>query len=110
MIKLLLVEDSEDVIDALNMYFDAFGKGRYDIMVAKNFQEAEALLETEKFDIVVTDFNFPGGDGDQVAQLAKELDVPKIYLHSADPEQAKSKVYTQRIKKLDPKTFKSLFF
>jgi CheY-like chemotaxis protein len=109
-INLLLVEDSVDVIEALITYFEHYGADRYDLTVAQNFNEAKDLLESESFDVVVTDFNFPGGDGDEVAELAHQKGVPKIYLHSGAPEQAKSPFYTKRIKKLDPREFKSLFF
>jgi CheY-like chemotaxis protein len=110
MINLLVVEDSVDVIEALITYFEHYGADKYDLEVAQNFNEAKTLLETKPFDIVLTDFNFPGGDGDQVAELAHQKKIPKIYLHSGAPEQAKSPFYTKRIKKLDPREIKALFF
>jgi CheY-like chemotaxis protein len=109
LIKLLLVEDEEDVIDLFVKYLNKV-PDRYDITVARNFAEVQQLLAAESFEVVVTDFNFPGGNGDQVAALANQKNTPRIYLHSGTPEDAKSTLYTQRIEKLDRNALKALFF
>lgn len=105
-VSLLIVEDDDMVLDT--MLSLAFDTSQFDIKVAKNFQEAEHALNSWHFDVVITDFNFPGGDGDKVAKLAHDKGVKKIYLHSGAPEQAKSNLYTAKIAKLDRKELKKV--
>jgi CheY-like chemotaxis protein len=104
--RLLVVEDDPLVLDSM---LDLLDSSKLDIKVAKSWKEAEHALNSQTFDKVITDLNFPtdGGkpqlNGDKVADLAHQKGIKSIVLHSADPEDAKSKNYTDQIKKMDYK-------
>ena len=85
--RILIVEDDQLVWETM---LDLVFKDKPSIIVAKDFKEAIHALNTNTFDAValITDFNFPGGDGDLVADIAAVFGVKEIYLHSGEPSQA----------------------
>jgi len=58
--KILIVEDEEPIHFALREYFSAVG---YEVTAAREWEEAEALLATRRFDIVLTDLRLTGFGG-----------------------------------------------
>lgn len=58
--KILIIEDEEPIHFALREYFSAVG---YEVTGAREWEEAEALLVTRKFDIVLTDLRLTGFGG-----------------------------------------------
>lgn len=73
-LKMLLVED--DKVDQM-----AFRRLKndpafpFDLLIAGSFKEARELLESQSFDVVVTDFQLGDGNGLDVLSIAKELPV-----------------------------------
>lgn len=96
--SLLIVEDSEDALFCLAMVTEGWA-----VKIAKDFKTAEAFLLSKPFDLVITDFNFPGGNGHDVADLARDCGNQTIYLHSSDVEAHKdaSQRYDIKFEKLD---------
>jgi CheY-like chemotaxis protein len=78
--KLLIVEDDPAIS---TMLVDILDKS-LDIHLASNFNEALNYLKSTKPDLVITDFNFPGGNGLEVALMAREMGCEEILLHSGD--------------------------
>lgn len=76
---LLLVEDDES---SLFIYKDLFSK-QFNLVIATTFDQFIEKMDC-KPDIVLTDFNFPGGNGNDVAKKAKEAGVEMIVLQSND--------------------------
>ena len=64
--KLLIVEDLEDYV---KKYSD-LAEGKLDVIVATNMEEAIHRLQ-EKPDYILTDHDFPGGNGNWLAREAK---------------------------------------
>ena len=62
--RILLVDDEPGVLQALKRLFFRL----YDVSLANSGQEAVDLLETEKFDIIISDMRMPGMSG---AELLK---------------------------------------
>lgn len=82
--KLLLVEDDE--VDRLA--FERFVKARrlaYDYVVADSVSAARKVLESEKFETIITDFYL--GDGDATDLLRMSLDSPVIVTTGAGSEE-----------------------
>lgn len=79
--KLLLVEDQLEVIEVLRKIVDA---NSWEMQVAIDMDAARAALKVREYDLVLTDFTFPGGDGNVVARIAKQLGNKKIWLHTGD--------------------------
>lgn len=75
----LLVEDSDNVIW---MYKEALGN-LYNIVVAETYEEFLEKLPCNP-DMVLTDFNFHGGNGNDVAVKAREVGIKHIVLQTSD--------------------------
>lgn len=84
--NLLIVEDELEIIDLIKTVVDL---SKYNTVIATDFKEAAAILSTSKIDLVITDFNFPGGNGNLVAIFALSLGVRNIWLHTGDVENPK---------------------
>jgi len=71
----LIIDDEPDIRELLEM---TLGRMNIDTRSAANLAEAHALLETEKFDICLTDMRLPDGNGiDLVRQIQQQdLNLP----------------------------------
>jgi YesN/AraC family two-component response regulator len=74
MTKILVVDDQEYVTDGLKIIFELKG---YEIITAKNGNEAIQLFNTEKPDILITDIFMPEKDGLETIMQIK-LDSPDV--------------------------------
>ena len=79
--RILLVEDNPENILTLSTYLEAKG---YQLLYARNGQEAIAQVQTEQPDIILMDIQMPGMDGleamEQIRQNLKLVDIPIIAL------------------------------
>lgn len=66
---LLIVDDEKPTRDGLRAALE----DKYDVYVAEDAATAIALLEQQKFDVVLTDFRLPREDGMKVITRAKSL-------------------------------------
>jgi len=71
---LLIVDDEKPTRDGLRAALE----DRYDVYVAEDAKAAMELLERENFDVLLTDFRLPGGDGMNLISRAKSLARPPI--------------------------------
>lgn len=83
--KFLLVEDY--VSYAVHVVERLEQEG-HEVVLAVNMHQAVEAMAKHKFDIVITDFSFPGGNGDEVLKLVREAQVKLVYLNSAMPSQS----------------------
>jgi len=58
--SILIIDDEEDIRDALQMVLESAG---YDVKVASNGNEAVALQRAEPADLIITDIIMPEKDG-----------------------------------------------
>ncbi len=70
MARILLVEDDRDVRPLMEYVIQTDG---YQVTAVETMANALSLLETQPFDLVVTDVNLPDGSGLKVGDKAKEL-------------------------------------
>jgi len=68
-IKLLIVDDEKNFIDALAKRLEMRG---FDVTKAYNGQEALDAAKVGKFDLALLDLKMPGMNGDQVLALLKD--------------------------------------
>src|SRR5436305_1478805 len=68
--NVLLVEDHTDTRSVFSMLLNRLA---YQVVTAKNLQEARSRLEEMRFDVLISDLNLPDGDGLQLVREAKEL-------------------------------------
>jgi CheY-like chemotaxis protein/Tfp pilus assembly protein PilZ len=67
--RILLVDDEKDIREILRDDLDGQG---YEIFEAGSGNEAIALLDTQKFDLVISDLKMPNGDGMALLKMIKE--------------------------------------
>jgi DNA-binding NtrC family response regulator len=71
---LLIVDDEKPTREGLRAALDE----RYDVYVAEDAKSAMNLLESENFDVLLTDFRLPNEDGMNLIARAKSLPKPPI--------------------------------
>ncbi len=76
-ISILIVDDEESVRDSLYSWFTEDG---YRVDVAEHAKKALSLLETDTFDIILTDLKMPGMDGLELLQRIKSLNKDSIII------------------------------
>jgi type II secretory ATPase GspE/PulE/Tfp pilus assembly ATPase PilB-like protein/DNA-binding NarL/FixJ family response regulator len=68
--RLLLVDDEPNVLKALQR---AFRLESYEIVSAASVQEALAQLRASSFQLMITDYMMPGGNGGELLRQAREI-------------------------------------
>jgi DNA-binding NtrC family response regulator len=71
---LLIVDDEKTTREGLRAALEE----RYDVYIAEDAQAAMELLESENFDVMLTDFKLPNEDGMKLIARAKSLSHPPI--------------------------------
>src|SRR5271157_2314072 len=71
---LLIVDDEKTTREGLRAALE----GRYDVFIAGDAQAAMNLLESENFDVLLTDFRLPSEDGMKLIARAKSLPQPSV--------------------------------
>ncbi|MBW8863685.1 MAG: sigma-54-dependent Fis family transcriptional regulator [Verrucomicrobia bacterium] len=71
---LLIVDDEKTTREGLRAALEE----RYDVYIAEDAKAAMGLLESENFDVLLTDFRLPNEDGMKLIARAKSLPKPPI--------------------------------
>ncbi len=75
--KILVVDDDQEVLDT---YSSAFLQAGYKVKTAKSAEEAIAILELEKYWVMLLDLNLPGMNGiDLCRQIRQECPMAICY-------------------------------
>jgi two-component system response regulator PilR (NtrC family) len=86
--KVLVVDDEPDLLELLEMTLSRMG---LDTSRAESVAEAQRMLDREPFDLCLTDWNLPDGEGLRVVEhiTQKALDVPVAVITAfGSPENA----------------------
>lgn len=76
--KVLIVDDEQDIRELIKFYINKEG---YDVIEAKDGEEALSIFESEYIDLAIIDVMMPKMDGFELVEKIKELkDVPCIML------------------------------
>jgi len=76
-ISILIVDDEESVRESLTLWFTEDG---YRVDCAENAKQALSILESDVFDIILTDLKMPGMDGLELLQRIKSLNKDSIII------------------------------
>jgi DNA-binding NtrC family response regulator len=71
---LLIVDDEKTTREGLRAALEE----RYDVYIAEDAKAAMTLLESENFDVLLTDFRLPNEDGMKLISRAKSLPKPPV--------------------------------
>ncbi|NLT10972.1 MAG: response regulator transcription factor [Clostridiaceae bacterium] len=78
MYNVLVCDDQEDILSALQIYLEAEG---YNVCLTKNGEQALAALKGQSFHLVLMDIMMPIKDGvSTVAEIRRSSNVPVIFL------------------------------
>ena len=69
--RILVVDDDQAILDVLNRILTSKG---HEVVTAADGQEAIDLLQTERFDLIVTDIVMPRKNGIDVLNKARDID------------------------------------
>lgn len=82
--QILLVEDNPAIVMGLEYLLK---EEEYGVTIAEEKEQAERLLRSEKFDLILLDVSLPDGDGFELCRKIKEKDLaPVIFLTARDEE------------------------
>ncbi len=82
--SILVVDDEESIVQFVSYNLNKEG---YQVAVARDGDEALALAEKQRFDLVVLDIMLPGIDGFEVCRrLRAKDDAPVLFLSARDTE------------------------
>ena len=69
MVKILIVEDNEELLDLVAGYFKS--KGSFDVFTAADGNAALRLVDEKDFDIAILDIMLPGPDGFEICKALR---------------------------------------
>jgi signal transduction histidine kinase/ActR/RegA family two-component response regulator len=83
--RILLVEDDDTV---RRLVLDILRSCRYDVVEARDPEEALALCDAEAFDLMLTDIVMPGRNGPTLARevVARQPDIRVLFMSGYNPE------------------------
>ncbi len=83
--KILILDDEELIIRSIARLLE---KNGFEVMVAKNGQDAITMVEEENFDLIIADIRMPGINGLEVVKaIQKNKKIPTIFITGyADPD------------------------
>jgi CheY-like chemotaxis protein len=87
--KILVAEDNVVLADVIRFNLQRSG---YDVTLARNGDEASRLLSEQTFQIMVTDYEMPGLNGEELCSFARndlQLDSLKIVMCTAKGHELK---------------------
>jgi PleD family two-component response regulator len=82
-VRILLVEDSEETFRLIDAYLRRYESARFEILHRRTADEAlDAVKGAESFDIILTDYYLPGKNGLELTRTLKDkkLDTPIAFL------------------------------
>lgn len=88
--KILVVDDEPEIVDFIRVILE---DAQYEVISASNGQEAIAMIEDEKPNLILSDVMMPRLDGYQLARIVKYNedfnDIPVILVTARDQERDK---------------------
>ena len=83
--RVLIVEDEHEIAELIELYFQREGAS---VTIAPTGEQAIALSNQTRFDLVLLDINLPGRDGFEVlAAIRKQDDVPVIIISAREADE-----------------------
>ena len=85
--RLLIVEDSPELLEAASDFFREEGAGIWDVVTASDGDDALALVRSGSFDLMILDIMLPGASGFDICKAARQKsDCPIIFVTALGSE------------------------
>ena len=85
--RLLIVEDSPELLEAASDFFREEGAGLWDVVTASDGNDALALVRSGSFDLMILDIMLPGASGFDICKAARQKsDCPIIFVTALGSE------------------------
>lgn len=85
--RLLIVEDSPELLEAAGDFFREEGSGLWEVVTASDGNDALAKVNGESFDLMILDIMLPGASGFDICRAAREKsDCPIIFVTALGSE------------------------
>ncbi len=85
--RLLIVEDSPELLEAAGDFFREEGSGLWDVVTASDGNDALAKVKNESFDLMILDIMLPGASGFDICKAARKTsDCPIIFVTALGSE------------------------
>ena len=85
--RLLIVEDSPELLEATGDFFREEGSGLWDVVTASDGNDALAKVNSDNFDLMILDIMLPGASGFDICKAArKSSDCPIIFVTALGSE------------------------
>lgn len=81
--RILIVDDHTDLAE---MLASVVRKG-VEVVLADCVKSATKQLQSSQFDLVITDYHMPDGNGEHVRAVARTFQSCPVYLHTSDESQ-----------------------
>ena len=79
--RLLIVEDSLELLEATGDFFREEGAGLWEVVTASDGNDALAKVSNDNFDLMILDIMLPGASGFDICKAArKRSDCPIIFV------------------------------
>lgn len=77
MSSILIIDDEEQICEILS---DCFNLEGFKVTVANDVKSAKQILNSEQFDIIVSDVRMPDGNGTEILTMIREKNIPSIVI------------------------------
>ncbi len=85
--KLLIVEDSPELLEAAGDFFREEGSGLWEVVTSSDGNDALAKVKNESFDLMILDIMLPGASGFDICRAARKTsDCPIIFVTALGSE------------------------
>ena len=85
--RLLIVEDSLELLEATGDFFREEGSGLWEVVTASDGNDALAKVKNESFDLMILDIMLPGASGFDICRAARQKsDCPIIFVTALGSE------------------------
>ena len=85
--RLLIVEDSPELLEAASDFFREEGVGLWDVFTASDGNDALDIVSSGSFDLMILDIMLPGASGFEICKAARRIsDCPIIFLTALGSE------------------------
>ncbi len=91
MSSILIIDDEDQICEILS---DCFNLEGFEVTVANDITSAKQILNSEQFDLIVSDVRMPDGNGTEILTMIRERSIPsKVIMMSGYSSISQEEIY-----------------